>query len=337
MSHQSSEADKLRGRESRESDIRELTEKDTTEAREAYMEALGPPVKLQPEDLQLEGRITALPSFNTVMKNLEAVEFGDHKTLEAQNMIYWGKRAKYVTRIDKAPNEGPGWSCKGREDSPLGQDLSDQLADAINKKINVKKMNEDAVEGAERRARRRKLREDMKKDPYETIAKVTTIHELTRIVDYCKNHEPELLKVNYKGKMWTRVEGIEGNEESHKLAQAINSKKKKILEHAKTKKRLEKPTKRKIMEALDRGVLTNPSLISERTLLEQYVDRLDEKGFVEKMKLGTDNWVAIAINGVTDSEKLVKSLNIRNCELTPTTPTESSKKPRRRYRRRKRK
>ena len=188
----------------------------------------------------------SIPSPEEVMSKVEALERGSRQNKDISGIVHVisQKPIQYVRKMHKAEDGSPGWHCQAikKDTERISVAQSQALAEVINDRIDPDIMRQKAAANRKRNERKTAERADQNEEEpvdetaaaldeliSETIREVedvSNMNELTDIVLFCRRHN--LLEVDIKGKHW-EVQGLEGNKESHKLAQVINSKKKRLL------------------------------------------------------------------------------------------------------------
>lgn len=324
MSKEGSEARKRREDETtqaqtRESDVRELATEEASESRTKYLETLE---RIPQPSLPSEAsEIRALPTFEEAKAEAEAVQQGNNKAADTLSHKYGNKQVRYLRRIPLGPDGGPGWHCQAikTDNENITVKQSQELADLLNGKIDRERMKKDAEVARSRRDRKKSRKETVTDetgtDPeaeklnkaiteaLELVPDVQDLTNLNRIVDHCGRYK--LVKIEYHGKHW-KVEGLEDNELSHWLAQAINSKKKAFLEQI-------RKNRQRIEQALQR-IEYSPHLNQlDEDVWRAHQAKLIVKKFVKG--LPPVNWVAEAIKGQQGSKEIADAFNKRREEL----------------------
>jgi len=248
-----------------------------------------------------------LPSFKEAFAEIEAVPQGDNAAADRLSHKYGNKRVKYVKRVPNSTNGGPGWHCKGREDGPLPLLESLILAGSINDKIDEAKMNADALNrksGNQKENKKESIDAELIRGLIAAIEAAKNLEELHKIA-----HEAAdmgLLVGKSTGHNKWKVEPIPGVEGSEEVAQAIESKKKKLIKQGYVEKALEAQKQERLQHRLA-GI--------ERKLNEKQTDREleifayrileQEAKLVKKVNLADGEWTVEALENVELSEDVV--------------------------------
>ena len=294
------------------------------------------PVEGSPEAQAVAGEreavsdVMKLPLFEEAVAAIEAVNKGDNKALDQLSHAYGNKNVKFIKRIPEAPNGGKGWHPVAREDGPLTLEQSRLLSDIIYEKIDVDKMNADAEKSGAARNRRKARKEKGQKEPKEENGSKAEINsfeqeklreivenaqDLKALTDFAHDAKREGLIKLSGGRKW-KAEAIRELKGSHELAQAINSKQKKLLKEMYRKRGLESRKQEQLKRKLAgiKGAINEKEdLLGLEKLSYQFLG--GKIGIVKKVNLPGRDWTVEAIEGKEGSEEVVKMVLERKAVL----------------------
>lgn len=313
MSKAGQVAQDLRNREAANeqlrSEIQELAPESGTQEAEA--------VRGKIQTLPQASEAKELPSFEDALDACAQVTQGDNAAADVLSHKYGSRAVKFIKRIPTAPDGGLGWHVEGRDDGPLTPEQSKQLAVAINDRIDIEKMKKDAEANRAKREKQKenKVEEQPAAEPAaESIdptgvmeGMVLAISELTDVADLKKlrNIALDADRMGLVRKTDTGVAPIKDLKGSHELAQAINSKRKELL-NKKEEQEQEAEEKQRTERRIE-GFKRTIDTITDNLELESFVYRKMEREshFLKKINLKNREWTVEAIEGKYGSKELV--------------------------------